>query len=511
MKRLVGLVMVALLVLGSAALADEVVLKGGDRISGRIAKRTEHSVTLETEFGKLVIPRSDIERIKLAAPIQNEYLERIRLLARQHRELAKWCEEKGLAEQAQENIEAALELENLLAASKKTTAKKSKGVDIKVFDAVWEAVRDNFYDRENYNGCDWKAMREKYLPRARAAKTQPELYDVCNIMLTELKASHCYLWSPYIWEHHVRNEFRGETTLQAGIEILKLGDKYFVKWVYDGGPADKAGVEVGEELVSVNGEPAGASDRLALKDGISTDRRALYTLRTDDGAALALGLRRRKDGIAVEVQVKPAMTSMLEAAKQSVSVIERGGRKLGYVHLWHFMNRGMTSVIRDALGGKLKDCDGLVLDVRGRGGSPWVIRQVLRVFTRGRWTKPAVLVVDEDTASAKEIFAYYWKEYKLGPVVGRTTAGHVLGSGMLPMPDGSMLLLARVKVTRMTGGKDLEGRGVEPDVKVKETFEYCGGEQPMIKKAIEVLLERIRSAPGDKQSSRTVERPSRAA
>ena len=276
------------------------------------------------------------------------------------------------------------------------------------------------------------------------------------------------------------------------MEILKLKDSYFIKGVYDGGPAHSAGVKVGDELVSVNGEPAGGSGRVVLKDGISTASRALYTLRADDGASLSLRLRRARGGEVSEVSVKPAMTSMLEAAKASVRVVERGGKKMGYIHLWHFMNRGMARAFREAVEGKLKDCDGLVLDVRGRGGSPGVIQQVLRVFTRGRWAGPAVLVVDEDTSSAKEIFAYYWKKSGLGPVVGRKTAGHVLGSGMVPMPDGSTLLLARVKVTRMTDGQDLEGDGVEPDITVKESFMYCAGRHPVLEKAFEVLIKQTK-------------------
>ena len=487
----------AVLLICSVADADTVKLKNGDRVSGKVVRESEDSITVETGFGELTIPRADIAGIEEMAPERKDYLKRAAELARKHRELAKWCGERGLEGAAQENTQVALELENELAASEGTSSKRTAGVDLKVFDAAWEAVRDKFYDTKTYNGCDWEAMHEKYLPLAKAVKTQFELYDVINKMLTELKASHCYLWSPYIWNDHVRNEFSGEKTLQAGIEIIRLDETYFVRGIYHGGPADKAGAKVGDELVSVNGTRPAESDRVVLKDGISTDRRALYTLRTNDGVELTLGLRRENDGKVVEVTVKPEMYSMVEAAKSSVNIIEKDGKKLGYVQLWHFMSRGMVEVIRNAVSGKFKDCDGLVLDVRGRGGSAGIIMQVLRIFTRGGWAKPAVLVVDGDTSSAKEIFAYYWKQSKLGPVVGRTTSGHVLGSGMVPMPDGSVLLLARVKVTRMTGGVDLEGKGVRPDIKVTESAKYCAGKHPIVEKAVEALLERVKAGPKD--------------
>ena len=47
-------------------------------------------------------------------------------------------EQKGLVRQVEENTELALELENLLSASSKTRTKKIQGVDLKVFNAVWE-------------------------------------------------------------------------------------------------------------------------------------------------------------------------------------------------------------------------------------------------------------------------------------------------------------------------------------------------------------------------------------
>ena len=471
-----------------AASADVVVLKDGWEIPGAIVKESKDSVTLETGYGRLLVPRSDIKEIRRDRDaVEREYRRRLAEAAGKLRELAEWCERHGLLEEAKRHGALAEEW-----AGRAGAREESGGADTGVFEAVWKAVRDKFYDRKTYNGCDWEAARKKYLPRARAAKNRYELYDVCNEMLAELRASHCYLWSAYVWRDHVRNEFAGEKTLQAGIEILKTKGRFFVRTVYDGGPSEKAGITVGDEVVSVNGEPPGESDRVVVKDGVSTAERALFTLRTDDGKPVSLGLRRRKGGAVEIVKVRPAMTSMLEAARRSVRVVERNGWRLGYVHLWHFMNAGMARVLREALAGELKDCDGLVLDVRGRGGSPWVIRRVLDVFTNGAWRKPAVLVVDEDTSSAKEIFAFHWKRRKIGPVVGRRTAGHVLGSGGVPMPDGSMLLIARVRATTMTCGVDLEGNGVEPDVVVERTFEYCGGDQPILKKAFEVLLRRVK-------------------
>jgi len=445
-----------------------------------------------------------------AAAGANDYIKRATELVKRHRELAEWCERNGFEEEAEAHNKAADELEEKIKTAKRgKSAAPTKGrpdtpvgQNLKTFDAVWKTVRDKFYD-EDLHGVDWKAMYDKYLPIVKKARSKREFYDTCNRMLGELKASHCYLASEYVWRNQFGNEFRGKASLQAGIEIQKRGRKFFVRTVYDGGPAEKAGVLVGDEVVKVNGEAPAESPFLVVKDGISTAKRALFTLKTTKDTPVALELRRKRNGKIIKKKIIPQETSMIEAARNSARVIERGGKKIGYIHLWHYMRKDIYWALRRALTGKLKDCDGLVLDIRGRGGSPKTLFRILRVFTSGIfWNKDVVLVVDEETASAKEIFAYHWKKEKLGPVVGLKTAGHVLACAQIRMPDGSVLFLATGDVPRMTGGVRLEGKGVEPDVEVTESFEYCAGNHPILKKAAEVLLIKMNKKPVKKKPGR---------
>jgi carboxyl-terminal processing protease len=95
-------------------------------------------------------------------------------------------------------------------------------------------------------------------------------------------------------------------------------------------------------------------------------------------------------------------------------------------------------------------------------------RQVrMRINGGGRaaFAGPVVVLVDERSASAAEIFAAAIKETERGTVVGRPTAGAVLASVEERLPDGGKLQIS-IRDYRTQHGVRLEGRGVEPNVPV---------------------------------------------
>ena len=101
MKRSMILILGLVLVLHTLAVADEVILKTGKVIKGEVTEETTGSVTVETRYGTLTIPRGDIESVRVERR-RNELARTLEELAEKHREIAKWCEENGLEEQAGE-------------------------------------------------------------------------------------------------------------------------------------------------------------------------------------------------------------------------------------------------------------------------------------------------------------------------------------------------------------------------------------------------------------------------
>jgi carboxyl-terminal processing protease len=109
------------------------------------------------------------------------------------------------------------------------------------------------------------------------------------------------------------------------------------------------------------------------------------------------------------------------------------------------------------------------------------------------WRKPVVMLVNEGSRSGKEILAFGFQRYKIGPVVGSKTAGAVVGGRPFIMQDGSVLYLAVADVF-VDDKYRLEGKGVTPDVSVPFSLEYAAGADPQKERAIEVAIEKVKGS-----------------
>jgi carboxyl-terminal processing protease len=161
----------------------------------------------------------------------------------------------------------------------------------------------------------------------------------------------------------------------------------------------------------------------------------------------------------------------------------------------------MGAVAEALAEGKLKDADGLVLDLRGRwgGGSsdaaemfvgdtpPFrlIDRDGEAMLANVRWNKPVVAIIDEGSRSGLEVFAYALKVNDI-PLVGTRTAGALLAGRAYLLPDDSLLEIA---VSDAVIGDDirLEGSGVQPDVPVPFSLPYAAGADPQREAAIEEM------------------------
>jgi carboxyl-terminal processing protease len=198
--------------------------------------------------------------------------------------------------------------------------------------------------------------------------------------------------------------------------------------------------------------------------------------------------------------------AFLQAMANSARVIDRGGIRIGYIHIWSYAGFSYQNLlIRELQSGTLKDAQALVLDLRdGWGGArlgylePFTGRiPTMSVIDRNgkvelenvRWGKPVAVLVNAGTRSGKEILADAFKRYQLGPVVGSHTANAVLAAGAFLMSDDSLLLLAVDDV--VIDGRRLEGVGVEPTVAVPLRIEYANGSDPQLDKAISILEESL--------------------
>ncbi|BAZ26684.1 peptidase S41 [Kalymmatonema gypsitolerans NIES-4073] len=386
--------------------------------------------------------------------------------------------------------------------------------EVKVFEQVWQTVNENFYDPK-LNGVDWKAMRQKYEPQAARTKSSQEVAGVINQMLSELRTSHTRFYIPnepayyqLLGIFQARNpEFQKELKKffpKGKIEYSGIGaitkdinGKTFVSGILDGSPAAKTGLKVGDQLLSVDNRPYQPIQSFTGKAG---QKVTLLIQRTLDAKS--------QEKIVVTPKMFDASTMFLEAQQASTQVIQRNGKKIGYVHIWsNAADPDQEKLREDLIYGRLKDAQALVLDLRDGWGGGDI--GYLNIFTAqegpsitsiprngkrytyiSQWKKPAVMVINEGSRSSKEILAYAFQQHKIGPVIGSKTTGAVVAGRPFLMPDGSFLYLA-VSNVFINENQRLEGKGVTPDINVPFSLEYAQGADPQKERAIEAVLEAV--------------------
>jgi carboxyl-terminal processing protease len=374
------------------------------------------------------------------------------------------------------------------------------------FDQVWETVRDRFFD-PRLSGLDWPAVRTRYRPLLLAAPSADARAAVINAMLAELRASHTEYLLPDQTAYYqiadiflnvrrpdLRRFFPDGEISYPGIAVLTRQDaqgRRFVIGAIDGGPAARAGLLAGDEIV--------AADGAAFRE--------VDSFRGKVGTSVTLSIRRIASGPVFDLPVVPETLHPDEMFRQGLEASARiirspGDRRIGYVHVWSYASHVYQRTLEQLIGqGILSDADALVWDLRdGWGGS---LPEYLDLFEpRGpdvaiigrngevrlqgvKWRRPVAMLINGGTRSGKEILAYGFKQYRFGEVIGTPTFKAVLAAHAFMMHEGSLLMLA-VDDVRVDGER-LEGVGVAPTIEVPFDVAYSAGADPQLARAIEVL------------------------
>jgi carboxyl-terminal processing protease len=374
--------------------------------------------------------------------------------------------------------------------------------NVEVLDAVLARIRANFFDRE-FCGIDLADLRARHLSNVLDAKPGHDLHAALRGMLGEFKVSHLTVVSSDVFERFFAPEMNDTQTVQAGFSLVELEPgRLFVAEVLHGSAADNAGLKRGDQVVRINSQPALGSGVLVDAGGDpGMPGKPAYFVMPREGEDLHLDVRRVPDSDVLEsVTVTPAPTSMIEATRNSIKVLEIDGRRIGYIRCWHFLHSGITNALRRAINNDFADCDGMIIDLRGRGGSPLVMNACFMPFgepppMRGlrrlrmpSWDRPVVALQDRGSRSAKEVYSHNWQWLDIGPVVGESTPGAVLASEFFTLPDGSRLLYPMQRADRFTYGEvNLEGNPVRPTHPVKDLLPYAAGADTIKAAGIKVL------------------------
>jgi tricorn protease len=368
---------------------------------------------------------------------------------------------------------------------------------VQMFEDAWRSLGGAFYD-PSMHGRDWNAVRATYRPLAEAAYTREALGDVVLMMLGELNASHLNFTLP-----------ADQDAVRTGELGLVFDDAYRgrglrVAGVVPEGPTDRASARVrtGEYLLAVGEAPISdttnvyrllantVGDRLALRVAASADGRDARVLVVRPVSSQEMGNLLYEDWV----------------RRNHQRVIQASGGRIGYLHI-RAMNQPSLERFKRDLWGREVQREAVIVDQRYNGGGNiheqlWteLMRRAPgystnrvgeRRFSPAQWTKPLIVLQNQNSFSDAEIFPFGVRTLRLGRTLGVPTGGGVIGTQNIQLVDGSTFRLPRAGWYSLDG-RNLENWGIEPDIWVENPFEQEQlGSDAQLERAVRELLGEI--------------------
>ncbi|MFC4933176.1 S41 family peptidase [Massilia sp. GCM10023247] len=383
-----------------------------------------------------------------------------------------------------------------------------------MFNDAWRMHRDFLYDAR-MRGVDWNAVRTRYAPLVERVTDRAELDDVLGMMVGEVGALHSQ-----IRPGDVRRAPSEGTPASLGAVLSRTADGYRVDRVYrsepelpsEAGPLSAPDVDVreGDIITAVNGKSLAQSRDIADLLLDTAGKQVLLHVKKPDARPGSAPRAVIVTPVPMATHASLRYADWEQGRAQQVDSASKG--RIGYLHLRAMVARDINAFARDFYANINKE--GLVIDVRRNNGGnidSWIIEKLLRrpwAFwaANGRQPYPnmqnsfrghLVVLMDELTYSDGETFAAGVKALKLGPLVGKRTAGAGVwlsdGNGLA---DNGMARVAENGQFSSEGEWLIEGVGVTPDVEVDnlphETFK---GRDRQLEVALELLEKKLKEQP----------------
>ncbi len=309
---------------------------------------------------------------------------------------------------------------------------------------------------------------------------QSEIMDsAINGVLQSLDPYSAYM-SPELFKEmqtDTRGEFGG-----LGIEIgMEAGVVKVISPIEDT-PAEKAGIKAGDYIVKIG------KDQVQGKSLME----AVKLMRGPVGTSIELTIRRKN----VKKSLKFTITRKIIEVQSVNSEVISKKKNIGYVRLKSFNensdNQFLKSIKKFEKNLKIK---GYIIDLRNNPGG--LLTQAINitdyfldsgeiVSTKGRKVtetrkffarrgdevkgKPVVVLINNGSASASEIFAGALKDHKRAIIIGENSYGKGSVQSIIPLRNGGGMRLTISKYY-LPSGKSISEVGVTPDIFVEEIGE----------------------------------------
>ena len=293
--------------------------------------------------------------------------------------------------------------------------------------------------------------------------------DSIREMVENLGDPYAAYYTPEEFEQFTRN-FDADY-VGIGILVNQNEQGLFVMQVYDDGPAYKAGMQPGDEIIRVDDVvPENIDDAVSRMTG-------------EDGTKVTVTVKR--DGKELDLNMTRAPIN-LDSVAYAVSDKDP---EVGYITIAIFAE-DTCDEFKDAVK-ELQDkgCDKFILDLRDNGGGLtqasldiadyllpecMIMTEINKDGSEKEYKSEKsaadldmVVLVNENTASASEILTAAIKDNKAGTVIGTKTYGKGVTQMSHQFEDGYAIKLTITEYLT-PNGDHVQGRGIEPDIKATD-------------------------------------------
>jgi carboxyl-terminal processing protease len=282
----------------------------------------------------------------------------------------------------------------------------------------------------------------------------------------------------------------------VGIELTR---QYYLRVVSarDGSPAARAGLRTGDYIRAIDGRATrdmSAYEGARLLRGAAGSKVSLLVIRTNaaDPHEVVL-LRELPAGGEIATRMANPSTGYIRLVEFTAETPARLSQAISAL-----AKTGATRFVLDLRGTARGDLDhGIAAARLFVSSGTLAVRQtkgqretITAAATDGAITSPVVLLVDQGTAAAAELFAAALDGNGRAELVGERTLGRAARQQLVKLPDGSGLLLSSVRyLTPANAG--IHERGLAPDVPVRQPDVEFGGKPPATDETLDTALERI--------------------
>lgn len=259
-----------------------------------------------------------------------------------------------------------------------------------------------------------------------------------------------------------------------GIYMAQTTDgNIIILFPIEGSPAEEAGLQSGDIIAKINGEDC--SDM--------TIDKASNKIKGEEGTEVELEILRDEETI-----IKKVTRRKIEIKYIDSSVIDTN---IGYIKLISF-DQGSAEAFKEHLNAlKEKNIKSLIIDLRDNGGG--IVEEAISIaelfVPRGNIimksydkdnkesvikssnvnpeTMKIVVLINENSASASEIFTAAIKDNNIGKIVGKTTFGKGVMQEVIEMKSGGALKITIEEFMTPNGDK-INKEGIKPDIEIDE-------------------------------------------